>query len=162
MDYEFTLIFKLPENQTDPESLIEQLGQAGCDDALIGSGMPGRLAFNFNRPAENAEQAIQSAIFDIQSVIPDATLIEAAPDFVGLTDVADLLGLSRQNMRKLMLNHPTFPDAVHTDRASLWHLAPLLDWLQDKGRYPIPVQTREIAQTTMRLNIAREMQRLAQ
>jgi biotin operon repressor len=29
-------------------------------------------------------------------------LAEAAPDFVGLTDVAELTGMSRQNMRKLM------------------------------------------------------------
>jgi hypothetical protein len=36
---------------------------------------------------------------------PGAELVEASPDFVGLTDVADLVGCSRQNIRKLMLTH---------------------------------------------------------
>ena len=34
---------------------------------------------------------------------PGATLTEADPDLVGLTDVADILGCTRQNMRRLMV-----------------------------------------------------------
>jgi hypothetical protein len=37
--------------------------------------------------------------------IPGAMLAEAAPDFVGLTDVAELTGMSRQNMRKTLARH---------------------------------------------------------
>jgi predicted DNA-binding transcriptional regulator AlpA len=56
-----------------------------------------------------------------------AKLIEAAPDFVGLTDVADLVGVTRQNMRKLMLSHATtFPTPVHQGSASVWHLADVM------------------------------------
>ncbi len=55
--------------------------------------------------------------------MPSATLIEAAPDLVGLTDIADIVGMSRQNMRKLMLAHPaSFPPPVHEGASSLWRL----------------------------------------
>ncbi len=51
-----------------------------------------------------------SALRDVKKAVPGAELIEVTPDFVGLTDVAELIGVSRQNMRKLMLAHAaTFP-----------------------------------------------------
>lgn len=63
-------------------------------------------------------------------------LIEVASDLVGLTDVADIVGVSRQNMRKVMLAHPeSFPAPAHEGSASLWHLADVLDWLQPRGSY---------------------------
>ena len=65
-------------------------------------------------------------------------MIEVAPDLVGLTDVADIVGVSRQNMRKLMLAHPgSFPAPVHEGSASIWHLRTLA-WLQAKGSYRWP------------------------
>lgn len=70
--------------------------------------------------------------------IPSATLIEVASDLVGLTDVAELIGVSRQNMRKLMLTHPgSFQAPVHEGSASIWHLADLLTCLQAKGSYSL-------------------------
>jgi hypothetical protein len=47
-------------------------------------------------------QALLSALSDVQRVMPDAKLVEASPDLVGLTDIANLLGFSRQYMRKLL------------------------------------------------------------
>jgi hypothetical protein len=41
----------------------------------------------------------------VKAVVPGARLVEAAPDFVGLTDVAQVLGPSRQNLHKLMNKH---------------------------------------------------------
>jgi hypothetical protein len=49
--------------------------------------------------------AIFSVVQKVRTAIPVAELVEASPDFVGLTDVADLVGCSRQNIRKLMLTH---------------------------------------------------------
>jgi hypothetical protein len=40
---------------------------------------------------------------DVRAALPEAILIEAAPDYVGLSDVADSVGVTRQNLRKLML-----------------------------------------------------------
>lgn len=51
-----------------------------------------------------------SALADARRAMPSATLIEAVPDLVGLTDIADAVGMSRQNMRKLMIGYPeSFP-----------------------------------------------------
>ncbi len=66
----------------------------------------------------------------MRNALPSARLVEAAPDFVGLTDLADLTGMSRQNMRKLMLAHCAgFPQPVHEGSPSLWHLGDILRWL---------------------------------
>ncbi|MBU5890001.1 DNA-binding protein, partial [Vibrio cholerae O1] len=73
-----------------------------------------RLALEFTREAVDADEAVRSALADVRRAAPSARLIEVAPDLVGLTDVADIVGVSRQNMRKLMLAHPgSFPAPVH-------------------------------------------------
>ncbi len=87
MEYVFTLKYQIASE--DADELIERLGAAGCDDALIGSGQAGRLALKFTREACNAHAAMLSALRDVKSVVPDAELIDATPDLVGLTDVAD-------------------------------------------------------------------------
>ncbi|GGG55460.1 hypothetical protein GCM10011403_10680 [Pseudohongiella nitratireducens] len=82
------------------------------------------LALEFSREAVSVEKAIHTALADVKNVTPSARLIEVSPDLVGLTDIADLVGVSRQAMRKLMLTHPeTFPLPVHEGSASIWHLA---------------------------------------
>jgi hypothetical protein len=112
--YEFTLKFALPQQDVDPEVFVEQLFADGCDDALIGIGQHGRLALDFTREAPSAGEAVLSALSDVQRIIPGARLVEASPDFVGLTDIANFLGFSRQNMRKLLIKSgPNFPLPVH-------------------------------------------------
>lgn len=77
MGYDFVLKFKLAEGIADAGDLVERLGEAGCDDAVVGIGQPGRIALNFTREAESAQQAILSALEDVRRAIPDAELIEA-------------------------------------------------------------------------------------
>jgi predicted DNA-binding transcriptional regulator AlpA len=159
--YEFELRFKLPADAADPSQLVERLGEAGCDDALIGSGQPGRIALRFTREAKTAKTAIVSALRDVKRAIPDAKLIEAGPDFVGLSDVAELLGMSRQNLRKLMLAHPqTFPVPVHYGSTALWHLESVLLWLRGKGDYEISAELMDVAQVTLQINLIKAADRL--
>src|ERR1700712_753259 len=96
MEYTFTLKYRLSESDCDHEESIGRQAAAGCDDALIGIGQPGRIALAFTREADSAEAALMSALKDVKSAIPTATLVEASPDFVGLTDVADTIGDVRQ------------------------------------------------------------------
>lgn len=161
MEYTFTLKYQLADDDRVPEALVERLGEAGCDDALIGIGQPGRLALEFTREAENAEAAVRSALADVRSAVPSARLIEVAPDLVGLTDVAEIVGVSRQNMRKLMLAYPSsFPTPVHEGSASIWHLADVLTWLQAKGSYLLPGSVLDVAQVAQQVNLAKEERRL--
>jgi predicted DNA-binding transcriptional regulator AlpA len=156
MEYTFTLKYQLPSELCDPAELMERLGAAGCEDALIGMGLPGRVALEFTREASSAHVALVTALADVRRALPGATLIEAVPDFVGLSDVADAVGVSRQNMRKLMLTHAAnFPAPVHCGTTSIWHLADILAWLQDKGSYELKTELREIAAAAMQVNLAK-------
>jgi len=157
-EFEFTLKFGLTSVPLEPDAYIERLGKEGCDDALIGVGRSGRIALQFTRAAENAFDAIHSAIKDVKRAIPNAELIEAAPDLVGLTDIAEILGYSRQYIRKLTLNNrATFPAPIHEGKASLWHLFSILTWLQQRNRNSIDESLLLIAKANMQLNIAKEL-----
>jgi predicted DNA-binding transcriptional regulator AlpA len=161
MEYTFTLKYQLADAQSDPQALVERLGEEGCDDALVGVGLPGRLALEFTREADSANAAVRSALADVQRAVPAASLIEATPDLVGLTDVAELVGVSRQNMRQLMLAHPsTFPAPVHEGSTSIWHLADVLAWLQARGGYALAGNLLEVARAALQVNVAKEGQRL--
>lgn len=161
MEYTFTLKYQLADDDRDADALVERLGEAGCDDALIGLGQPGRLALEFTREAADADEAVRSALADVRSAVPSARLIEVAPDLVGLTDVAEIVGVSRQNMRKLMLAHPgSFPAPVHEGSASIWHLADVLAWLQVKGSYSLTKDVLDVARVALEVNVAKEGRRL--
>ena len=105
MEYEFTLKYRLAAADSDADELVERLGAAGCDDALVGIGQPGRIALNFSREARSAQAAIVSAMVAVKKAIPTARLVEVGPDSVGLSDIAEFVGVSRQNMRQLSLAH---------------------------------------------------------
>jgi hypothetical protein len=161
MEYEFTLKFKLAAAEASAERLVEKLGQAGCDDALVGVGQPGRIALDFTREAKSASEAVLSAIKEVRRAIPDAELIEASPDYVGLTDVAEMVGVSRQNMRKLMASHLDFPNPVHEGSSQIWHLDLVLRWMSGRiGLHRIEQRLMEIAQVTMQVNLTNEAKRL--
>jgi hypothetical protein len=82
MEYDFKLNFKLPADSPTADELVERLGAAGCDDSLVGIGQPGRIALDFSREAESAQEAIVSALADVKKAIPGAKLIEASPDCI--------------------------------------------------------------------------------
>jgi len=160
-EFDFTLKFGLTSTLLEPDAYIERLAEEGCDDALIGVGQSGRIALQFTRSAVNASDAILSAIKDVKRAISDAKLIEASPDLVGLSDIAEILGFSRQNIRKLMLKHrASFPAPIHEGKAALWHLYRVLTWLQQENRYSISEPLLDVAKANMQLNIAKEMANL--
>jgi hypothetical protein len=161
--YEFTLKFSLPASESDMDGLVERLGEAGCDDALVGIGKSGRLALDFAREADSAFDAISSAFADIKRVQPDAKLVEATPDLVGLTDVADIVGCSRQNIRKIMVSSGSeFPVPVHEGKSALWHLSSVLVWLKESKSYQVADDLLEVASINMQFNVAREMDAIDQ
>lgn len=157
LEYEFTLKFKLQDSQIDPDIYVEQLYESGCDDAVIGTGKKGYIGLNFIRESSSAYEAISSAIKNIKKAIPEAILVEAAPDLVGVTDVANLLGCTRQNIQKLIAkDNSTCPPAIYGGAQSIWHLADILDWLIDSKKYSISESLVEIAKVTMSLNITKQ------
>ena len=57
--FDFTLTFALSKHSSNPEDFLDALFNAGCDDALVGTGMPDTIALNFSRAARSAEYAIR-------------------------------------------------------------------------------------------------------
>ena len=154
-EYEFALKFALPSADVDVDDCIERLGGCGCDDAIVGLGQKGQIALRFIREADSAEEAVLGGISDVRCAIPEAELVEASPDFVGVSDVADLLGVSRQNVRKLIVNCKSpGPVPVHEARPTIWHLAKLLLWLRVEKGYAIDDDLVAVAETNMQVNLA--------
>jgi len=60
MEYEFTLRFRLVPEDGDADELVERLGAAGCDDAVIGVGQPGRVALDFS--AQQGRRRLPSSV----------------------------------------------------------------------------------------------------
>jgi len=159
--YEFTLRFALGRPDADPGLFVDNLLAEGCEDALIGLGMQGRIALSFTREASSAERAILTALQDVQRAIPDASLVEATPDLVGLTDIANLLGFSRQYMRKLAVKKGSgFPPPVHQGKPAIWHLSTVLSWFADGKIREFDAALLEIARVNMQCNLVREVARL--
>lgn len=159
-EYIFTLKYKLPSHEAHADELAEKLYAQNCDDALIGVGVPGRIALEFAREAQSAEAAIRSAHQDVLKTIPEAQLIEALPDYVGITDIAEIVNVSRQQIRKLYQNnHDSFPAPIHEGNSSIWHLADVLEWFVAKQKYDIEPAMYEIAKQTAKLNSVRETEK---
>ena len=154
-DCEFGLRFSLSSCEVEVDDVVERLGAAGCDDATVGIGRKGRLALDFIRKAESPERAVLSAIADVRRAIPDAALLEASPDLVGLTDIAEVFGVTRQNTRKLILECDALaPAPVHEGKPALWHLAGVLEWLRDQKGYAVADDLMALARATMQVNLA--------
>lgn len=155
-EYEFELIFKLPQEE-DPDQYFEAL-EKSCSDAMVGTGHAGYMAFDFSRESTSAYDSIVSAVKDVKKAIPKASLVEATPDFVGLTDVAELLGFTRQYMRKLMINNEaTFPSPVHEGKPSIWHLSNILVWLKENKKVEVGDELIDVANINKKFNLMKEL-----
>jgi hypothetical protein len=153
-EYDFTLKYRLGNPGEDAEKYLEALAQSGCEDAVVGVGQNGRIALNFIREGKSALEAIASAISDVQNAIPEAKLVEATPDHVGITDIAKLFGFSRQYMRKLIqAKGASFPEPVHEGKPSLWHLTDILAWFREYESRDIQTEVFEVSRITMQLNV---------
>lgn len=160
-EFEFTLKYRLADANENPECYLDQLAEAGCDDAIVGIGQYGRIALNFTRKEKSAFEAISSAISDVQKAVPAAWLVEAAPDYVGVTDLADLFGVSRQYMRKLIASRGAgFPEPLHEGKPTLWHLCEVLDWFVAHESRRISARLHEVARINMQLNVSRSCAKL--
>ena len=60
-----------------------------------------------------------------------------------------------------MLTHTeSFPLPVHEGSAAVWHLEPVLRWLEGRGDYAIEQSQIDVAHMAMQVNLVREVGRL--
>ncbi|WP_288408853.1 XRE family transcriptional regulator [uncultured Herbaspirillum sp.] len=76
MEHNFILRYRLDpaDAASDVDDILERLGEAGCMDALVGIGAPGKIVLDFARSATSLEQAIRIAMEDVERAIPTAVL----------------------------------------------------------------------------------------
>ncbi|MGN7611606.1 helix-turn-helix transcriptional regulator [Magnetococcales bacterium HHB-1] len=155
--FEFTLVLTISDSEWDADTFEDKLFESGCDDALVFSGRRGVLALEFNRNALSAEQAILSALENIKTAFPTTELLEIKPDLVTLSDIAKLLGQSRQNIRKL----EGFPPPIITAPSPLWHLYQVTQWYEKNKHQVFEKTLVAVAKAAWRQNAALEQKRLA-
>lgn len=162
--YVFLLTFGLPDRNADPEAYLDALYEAGCDDASVGVHLRGLVGLDFTRRAASAEDALRSAVRDVQKAIPGAFLVEAGPDLVNLTAMAEIFGFSRQNMRKYAVgpaqSREAFPVPYITGEPSLWHLAEIASWLRRNTSVVPQPEVVEVAKAAAKLNLEASKERL--
>lgn len=150
-EYEFTLIFKLAQDNANAENYLDLLYEAGCDDALPGIGKLGYLSLDFIRESSSAFEAIKSAVENVKSILDSAKLIHISPDLVGVKELANIFNCSRQNIQKVVTKS-TFPNPVYKGSQAIWHLATVLDWFITNN-YEVNQDVLEISQLTMSINL---------
>ena len=163
--WDFVLKFRLPQGGEDPSAWLDALFEADCDDATIGVGKRGSIALDFTRSGASAEETVRSTIAAVKCAIPGAVLTEVCPDLVSLTDLAEMLGCSRQNLRKYATGEirgvrVPFPAPVFTGNPSLWRLAEVSAWLETYTDLRLPRPRTEIARVASRLNLDLQNARL--
>lgn len=70
--HSFELMFMLPQESPDPESHLDALFEAGCDDACVGIAKQGWVGLEFTREAPDRTSARASALADVLRAIPGA------------------------------------------------------------------------------------------
>ncbi|MEI7487551.1 MAG: hypothetical protein WCJ72_09110 [Chryseobacterium sp.] len=136
-EYDFSLEFKLEASYLDPQNYLDQLYEAGCDDALISVGKLGYISLDFIRESNSAKEAIETAINNIKSVLTKSELIYISPDLVGVREIADFLKCSRQNIQKFV-NKDDFPYPISLYNQKVWHLSHVLKWFNENDKHISP------------------------
>lgn len=107
-EFEFDLMIALPAGERDEDAMLDALFEAGCDDAIVGTGASGLVALGFIREVMAADAVITQAVEQALRGLPEgATLREVRPDLVSLADVAARLQVSRQALQKREMPPPS-------------------------------------------------------
>ncbi len=129
--HHFTLI--LDGSDAQSETTVDALFEAGCDDALVGRA-EGIQYVEFDREAARLDDAVLSAIADVERV-PGLTVARIADaGLVSMTDIALRMGRSREGVRLLVAGARGpggFPLPVTDPRARyrLWRRSDVERWI---------------------------------
>lgn len=127
-EYSFTLVI---DGVLDDETL-DELFEAGCDDATFGA-VDGAHYADFDREAPSLGEALSSAIADVESV-PGLRVRRVEPDdLVTMSEIAERLDRSRESVRLLIAGERgsgDFPAPVsHLRRRNrLWRWSDVAAW----------------------------------
>ena len=145
--YHFTIVVR--DADSDLATLEDQFFEAGCDDALLCS-YNGTVYLEFDREAQNAEQAIQSAIDNISS-LGFSDLVVEEQGYSTLSEMAERAGMSRQALSLYAQNkrgNGNFPRPMYglASKSAMYFWPEVATWLfqqnkLDKSHYDVAKAT---------------------
>jgi predicted transcriptional regulator len=129
--YQFILVLKNVDENTP--NLEDSLYEAGCDDALI-NFRNGTVYLDFDRKAASLEEAVMSAIKNVESSSVKAIVANVAPeDLVTESEVAKRLDVKRQAVSLWIkgARRKSFPRPVMrlSDKSPFWKWTEVVEWL---------------------------------
>lgn len=130
--YNFTLIL---EGDVTSDDVLDRLFDAGLDDATFAES-DGTPIAEFDREAPSFEEAVVSAIEDIEGAAPELRVVRVAPDdLVTATAIAQRTGRTRQSINQLIggaRGPGDFPAPVaHVDaKTRLWRWTEVSEWFE--------------------------------
>lgn len=142
--YEFSIIASGLDPQAD--DFEARFYDAGCDDALV-AFQRGHIILDFAREAPSLQEAITTAIADVQRA--GATVDRVEPDpLVTLSEIAARSGLSRAAVSHYSKGErgARFPAPVAcvTSNSPLWEWSQVSEWLVARGTLAREVWTQAV------------------
>ena len=131
--FQFTLIVDGPDLQDQPS--IDQLFEAGCGDATVGFS-DGVQYVDFDREADALDDAILSAVDDLETLQGVEVVRIANAGLASLADIAARAGRTRESVR-LLVNGTrgpgNFPKPVTDPRSRyrLWRWSEVASWFKE-------------------------------
>ncbi|MCY4461108.1 MAG: hypothetical protein OXC26_12060 [Albidovulum sp.] len=138
-NFQFSLIVDGPELQDAP--LIDLLFEAGCDDATVGSSDSVQYV-DFDREAATLNDAILSAVDDLEKLQGVHVVRIADAGLASLADIATRLARTRESVRLLVSGARGpggFPKPVTDPRSRyrLWRWSEVVHWFKEyRGELP--------------------------
>lgn len=159
--YNFNLVTDKNSIVSDEDlfDISDELYEAGCND-----GMPcvygDTLYIEFDRKGESFEQAVVSAIKDIESVQNIKVTSVDAGEWVGLTDAATLSGTTKASLSRYSKGERGkggFPCPLQRidSKNPLWSWSEIATWLESQDK--IETELLEIAQATATINMSLQL-----
>ena len=74
-EYEFDLVFALPEEASDENAMLDALHEAGCDDAAVGVGASGLVGLGFRRAGPEEGAVISATINQVRAALPEGAAL---------------------------------------------------------------------------------------
>lgn len=147
-NYHFTVVVR--DARSDLSVLEDKFFEAGCDDALVCS-YNDTIYLEFDREAENAEQAIHSALDNIRSLGFHDLIVEEQ-GYSTLAVMAERAGMTRQALSLYAKNKRgdgNFPRPMygHASRSAMYFWPEVATWLFNQGK--LHKNHYEVARTAM-------------
>ena len=158
-EYEFQVFCR--DVDTVDETFLDCLYEAGCDDALV-SFKDGYVCLDFSRTSESAEEAIFSAIKDIECSVVGVSVERVEPDdLTSLSEIARRTGVTRASLQKYARgiskvgeDFPKPAANISSVRRELYSAVEVISWMHAKERVVLSEHSMELVNVIAKTNQA--------